>query len=195
MANGWLGLGVVVVNIWLMTQSPTRLGAEEGKGEAQPSPSQVPSQNLEYVKLEGKMNSLHARVQELEKTFQAKARAIELTRDPQAKSQLARELLELTKERNAAAKEYMEIRDDLRSRFPAKGDLIEKQYLTLKPKSSDEMAQADDLDSELTELKKKVEQKYRSNQTPVSPMANKAAPMANGNEPERSAPKRLKLVK
>lgn len=170
----WLSLSVLCLALSAAAQQP--------QGDSKES--------IEYSKKESRMNTLRGRMTEADEKFARVLARKKETRDTVKQRELAAELAAIAKERNTAAREYTEIRQDLMYRYPNKGQDIDKRFAPRKEKTPQELEQSAEIDELLTAIKRRMDKKY----APLLPKEEEAA-AAQVAPPKEEAKKKYRLVK
>lgn len=160
---------------------------------------------VEYSKRLNKMTQLQTRVQEstaqLKELIEKKNQGVtEIKDDKNNRKSILTAIVERHKE---LEKDYAAYNEELRAltyRFPSKGGEIKRKYVVLRPKSLEQVEKELGLDGDLTELKEKVDKKYKAFAPPEEPIPAPPAPSygeATIKEKPKAEkkPQRLKLSK
>jgi hypothetical protein len=152
----------------------------------------VSREYLEYSKKEARLNTLKSRIDEANESF---ARTLERkahTKVPKRQHEFADRLAEIAKERNQWVTEYTSLRQELKYRYPNKGQDIDKRFVPAKEKTAEELEQSAEIDVLLTTIKRRVDKKY----APFMPKEEETAqPLIPPTKAEESTKKKLRLVK
>ncbi len=175
-------------------------GAEEGakpeaKSESEGESSKViaplPKEEKEFYDKTSRLNSLATRISEAEKQFQELVRWKATEKDPAEKQRIIKQMVEVTKERNKSAEEFMKVKSEIELRYPNKGAHLNRRYQTQTKKSLEEMEGAAGLDELLTRTKKIVEKKFAT----FNDSGEKQSETPKPVETDSEKPKRLRLEK
>ncbi len=176
-------------------------GGEKAEGEAKAEESGKPENSdfAEYNKLNNKMSSLKVKVEEarkeLEHLIAQKKMGMTSVKDEKGVNEDILDLIvkahkEMTEEQDKFNSTY----NDITYRFPSKGQEIKRQYHPFRPKTVGQVEKELGLGGQLSELRNKVVEKYKSfnpPETEVEPM-----PKSHDRMPaSESEPKRLTLKK
>jgi hypothetical protein len=164
-----------------------------GKAEGQQA-APVSREFIEYSKKSAQLNSLKSRIDEANEKFAGKLAAKNATRDTKRQQNFAEEMAAIAKERNKHVTEYTALRQELKYRYPNKGEEIDKRFVPTKEKSAEELEASAEIDVLLTGIKRRLDKKY----APFMPKEEEeakpivTAPPRGGEEPLK---KKLRLVK
>jgi hypothetical protein len=187
--RGTLALALVVPALVFANEG----GGEGEEGGGKEAANAVPKDQREFTEKTARLSSLTTRIEEAEKHFQELVRQKAEEKSPEEKQRIIKQMVELTKERNRAAEEYMKVKSELTLRYPNQGQHLNRRYQTQIKKSVEEMEGAAGLDEMLTRTKKIVEKKFAPFNEPDE---EKAAAAATRPAPaEEEAPKKLRLEK
>lgn len=171
-------------------------GKEEAKeegGEGKGTAEKVPKDQKEFTDKTSRLNSLSSRIEESDKQFQELVRSKAEEKNMEEKQRLIKQMVEVTKERNKAAEEYMKLKTDLSLRYPNQGEHLNRRYQVQEKKSFEDMEGAAGLDELLTRTKKIVERKYAPFNDPEED--KKKAAKLKPEPTTEEKPKKLRLEK
>lgn len=185
------------VSLLFLLMMATTARAEEGaKPEAEVEGSKaviapLPKDEKEFYEKTSRLNSLTTRIVESEKQFQELVRWKAGEKDPAEKQRIIKQMVEVTKDRNKSADEFMKVKSELDLRYPNKGAHLNRRYQTQTKKSLEEMEGSAGLDELLTRTKKIVEKKFAT----FNDAGEKQTEITKPTETESEKPKRLRLEK
>ncbi len=144
----------------------TTANANEGEGEAAaPEKSKVPPDAAEWYRRTQKLNVYESQVKDLTQKLQDL-----ITKKNHGQTQIKDEkgngsdildgIVETHKKLVEAHKNYEGERAEIKYRYPGEGDLVERRYMPLRPPTLHQVEKELGLTGELTQLKKKIDQKY-----------------------------------
>lgn len=159
---------------------------EGGAGAEAPS-----KEAKEFTEKSARLTTLSSKIEEADKRFRELVHEKNETGSIEHKQAAIKEMVTLTKERNANVQEYNKLRTEITYRYPYQGEKLNRRYDTQSERTVEEMEHAGGLDEQLTRTKKLVDKKY----APFLPKVEKPAAKSHvsGAEPEKR--ERLRLEK
>ena len=181
---------LLLVIVWFCSMAQANEGAKEAEGQS--AAPAVNKESIEYSKKEARLNTLRGRIEEGNKKFEELVKAKNHSQNPQAKQQLAEEMITVEKELRQNKAEFTALKQEVEYQHPNKGKDIDKKLIPTERKSVQEVEQTTGLDAKLSETKKRVDKKYKP-LIPKEDLEAEAAAKPAVAAPE--APKKIRLEK
>ncbi|MGE4130945.1 MAG: hypothetical protein AB7F86_04870 [Bdellovibrionales bacterium] len=184
----------ILLNLAILTVMGLSVQAEEhgggGEGEGNAAGKELTKDQKDYIEKSGRLNSLANRIVEHNKHFNEVVHKKAAAHSAEEKQQYISVLNQISKDRDKDVETFNRLKQELKLRYPDKGEVLERRYHTQTKKSAEEMESVAGLDELLTRTKKILDKKYRTAE-PEGDEARVTRPASVDEADEK--PKRLKL--
>lgn len=162
-------------------------GGEHGGGGAEATSKEA----KEFAEKSARLATLATKIEEAEKRFRELVHEKNETGSIEHKQAAIKEMVTLTKERNANVQEFNKLKTEVTYRYPYQGEKLNRRYDTQSERTVEELEHSGGLDEQLTRTKKLVDKKF----APFLPKEEKLKPKSQVTEAGAEKRERLRLEK
>jgi hypothetical protein len=200
---------ILVLSLGLVSSVGTASRAEDkGEGGEEKKKTQHPDA-VEWYKRTQKVAALESKIKDdtknLEALIKAKNSGTRLVKGDKGETDILKQIVKTHAQLLETYKKFEDEKRDVRYRYPGEGDLVEREYMSSRPPTLEQVERQLGLGGELTRLSAQIEQKYktfnppeprspRREDGPESTVRKKSSDNDQGENQEAEKPK-LKLVK